>query len=103
MFVPSAPIESVLTAATLQQPAAEAMRAMQQRESEFPNPLAAKLTGLVLEPQGREVADQVLDAFWSDAPRRHALLHASGTDREIVIGAGFHAAVYAATRVLGGY
>src|SRR5207248_8155169 len=30
-------------------------------------------------------------------------LRATGTSREVVIGGGFHAAVYAATRVLSGY
>src|SRR5881394_1299691 len=79
------------------------MRAMMQRESEFPNPLAAKLTGIALDPYGREYADQALDSWWSDEPRRQDTLSATGTSREVVIGSGFHAAVYAATRVLTGY
>jgi len=79
------------------------MRAMMQRESEFPNPLAAKLTGIALDPYGREYADQALDSWWSDEPRRQDTLRATGTSREVVIGSGFHAAVYAATRVLSGY
>ncbi len=102
-FEPSAQIESVLTAVALRQAASAGMRAMMQRESEFASPLAAKLTGIALDPQGREVADQVLDAYWSDEPRQQDTLSSSSTDREVIIGSGFHAAVYAAVRVLSGY
>ena len=80
---------------------------MMQRESEFPSPLQAKLTGIALDPNGREFADQVLDAYWSDEPRQQDTLNSvalsSSSDREVIIGSGFHAAVYAATRVLSGY
>jgi hypothetical protein len=103
MFEPSAPIESLVTAIALRQAASEGMRAMKERESEFPSPLSATLTGIALDPQGRDFADQVLDAYWSDEPRKQDTLNASSTDREVIIGSGFHAAVYAAIRVLSGY
>jgi len=102
-FEPSAQIESLLTAVASRQAASEGMRAMMQRESEFPSPLAAKLTGIALDPNGRDVADQVLDADWSDEPRQQEALRSSSADREVIIGSGFHAAVYGATRVLCGY
>src|SRR6266496_4815036 len=102
-FEPSTQIQSLLTAVALRQAASEGMRAMMQRGSEFPSPLQAKLTGIALDPQGREVADQVLDAYWSDEPRQQDTLSSSSTDREVIIGSGFHAAVYAAVRVLSGY
>jgi hypothetical protein len=102
-FEPSTQIESLLTAVASRQAASQGMRAMMQRESEFPSPLAASLTGIALDPNGREFADQVLDTYWSDEPRRQDTLDTSGTDREVIIGSGFHAAVYAATRVLSGY
>ncbi|MGI5185494.1 hypothetical protein ACQEVZ_55550 [Dactylosporangium sp. CA-152071] len=102
-FQPAAPIESLLATVALNQTASEGMRAMMDRQSEFPSPLQAQLTGIALDPYGRQVADQALDTYWSDGPRREALLGSSRTDREIVIGSGFHAAVYAATRVLSGY
>jgi len=76
---------------------------MMQRESEFGSPLVANLAGIALDPQGREFADQVLDAYWSDQPRQLNTLNSASTDREVIIGGGFHAAVYAATRVLSGY
>jgi hypothetical protein len=102
-FEPSAQIESVLTAVAVRQAASAGMRAMMERESEFPSPLEAKLTGIALDPQGRDLADQVLDAYWSDEPRNQDALSSSSTDREVIIGSGFHAAVYAAVRVLSGY
>src|SRR4051812_38577611 len=102
-FVPSTQIESLLTAISMRQVASEGMQAMKERESEFPSPLEAKLTGIALDPYGRDFADQVLDAYWSDEPRKQDALTSSSTDREVIIGSGFHAAVYAATRVLCGY
>src|SRR2546423_5342704 len=102
-FMPSTQIESLLTAISMRQVASEGMQAMMQRESEFPSPLEAKLTGIALDPRGRDVADQVLDASWSDEPRQQDALNSSSTDREVIIGSGFHAAVYTAVRVLSGY
>jgi len=65
-FEPSTQIESLLTAVARRQAASERMRAMMQREPEFPSPLEAKLTGIALDPYGRKFADQVLDTHWSD-------------------------------------
>ncbi|MEV4201069.1 hypothetical protein [Micromonospora globbae] len=100
---PSEQIESLLTAVAAKPDASEGMRTMMQRASEFPNRLAAQLTGIALDPYGRQVADQFLDAYWSDEPRQQAALRATGTDREVIIGSGFHAAVYAAVRVRSGF
>jgi hypothetical protein len=100
---PSAPIESLLTAVALKAGASDGMRAMMQRESEFATTLAAKLTGLALDPAGRAYADQVLDTYWSDEQRQQDTLGASSRDREVIIGSGFHAAVYAAVRVRSGH
>jgi hypothetical protein len=103
MFEPSTPIESLLTAVAVRQTASQGMRAMIERKSEFTSPVEAKLTGIALDPMGREVAEQVLDAHWSDETRRDDALSSSSTDREVIIGSGFHAAVYAAIRVQCGY
>jgi hypothetical protein len=102
-FQPAAPIQSLLGTIALSQTASEGMRAMMGRQSEFPSPLQAQLTGVALDPYGRQVADQALDTYWSDEPRKQELLHPSSAEREVIIGSGFHAAVYAATRVLSGY
>jgi len=103
MFEPSAQIESLLTAVAVRPAAAKGMRAMMQREQEFPSPSQARLTGIALDPYGREFADRVLDAYWSDKPRQQHMLSSSSTHREVIIGGGFHAAAYAAVRVLSGY
>ena len=100
---PSAPIESLLTAIAVKPGASEGMRAITQRESEFPSALAAKLTGIALDPTARAYADEVLDAYWSDEPGQQETLNSSSTNREVIVGSGFHAAVYAAVRVLSGY
>ncbi|MEU1811054.1 NAD(P)/FAD-dependent oxidoreductase [Micromonospora aurantiaca (nom. illeg.)] len=103
MFEPSAQITSLLAAVTVRPSASEGMRAMLQRQSEFPSPVVAQLTGIALDPNGREVVDQLMDADWSDESRQDSVLDDSGPDREVIIGSGFHAAVYAAVRVLSGY
>jgi hypothetical protein len=102
-FQPAAPIQSLLDTIALNQTASEGMRAMMGRQSEFPSPLQAQLTGVALDSYGRQAADQALDTYWSDEPRKQDILRFSSTDREVVIGSGFHAAVYATTRVLSGY
>src|SRR2546423_5784655 len=86
VFEPSAQIESLLAAVAVKPGAAEGLRAMMQRQSEFPNPLAAKLTGIALDPYGREYADQVLDGWWSDQARQEDILRNLTADREFIIG-----------------
>src|SRR5947209_4286087 len=100
---PSPLIESVLGAVAVKPGAANGMRMVVARESEFPSRLAAQLTGLALDPVGRQVADQVLDAYWADQPRQQNLLREGGPDVEGIVDGGFHAAVHAATRVLNGF
>ena len=103
MFEPSALIDSLLTTVALRRSAAEGMRAVMQRETDFPSPSQARLAGIALDPKGREFAGEVLDGYWSDETRRLDTLGSSSTDREVIIGSGVHAAVYAAVRVLSGY
>jgi hypothetical protein len=96
-------VESVLGAVAVKPGAAQGIRMVMERESEFPSRLAAQLTGVALDPRGRQVADEVLDAYWTDQARQQDLLRGSGPDVEVIIGGGFHAAVYAATRALAGF
>ncbi|GAA0475564.1 hypothetical protein Aca07nite_84470 [Actinoplanes capillaceus] len=103
MFEPSAQIESLLAAITVNKSASDGIRMMMQRQSEFDSPLAAQLTGIALDPKGRAFADKFLDDYWSDEVRRQNLLDTVDPDREVIIGSGFHAAVYAAVRVLSGF
>src|SRR5438094_1412050 len=100
---PSPLVESVLGAVAVKPGTAQGMRMVMAREAEFPSRLAAQLTGVALDPTGRQVADAVLDSYWADARRQRDLLRDGGPGREVVIGGGFHAAVYAAIRVLAGF
>ncbi|MGC5054947.1 hypothetical protein ACLQ2S_26280 [Micromonospora sp. DT48] len=103
MIEPSTQIQALLAAVSLRPAAAEGMRAIMQRQSEFPSQTQAQLTGIALDPYGREFADQFLDTYWSDEQRQRDIVSAGSTDREVIIGSGFHAATYAAVRVLAGY
>lgn len=70
----------------------DALLAMMGRASEFDSPVAAKLTGIALNPKARDHWEDSLDAMWSDTtiPTRTS---------EIVVGAGLHAAIYCSVRV----
>lgn len=103
MLEPSEQIQHLLATVTDRSDTSQGLRSMMQRQSEFPSPLAAQLTGIALDADGRAAADQALDAYWSSQARRDELLGTRALDREVVIGSGFHAAVYAAVRVLSGY
>lgn len=76
------------------------MRMIMARESEFPDRLSAQLTGIALDSNAREYADAFLTARFEAMAR--ATFRAR-TAREVIIGSGFHAATYAATRVLAGF
>ncbi|GIH05692.1 hypothetical protein Rhe02_37590 [Rhizocola hellebori] len=103
MFEPSAQIESVLAAVACRPDASAGMQAMMQRASEFATPWQAQLTGIALDPGGRALADEFLDTYWSQQAYRRDALNLAGPDREVIIGSGFHAAVYAAIRVRSGH
>lgn len=103
MFEPSAPIKTLLSRAALQQSGTVALQAVMDRVTEFPSPAQAQLTGLALDPAGRQFAEEFLDRWWADADRRQNLLETATLDREVIIGAGVHAAVYAAVRVQNGF
>jgi hypothetical protein len=102
MFEPSTAIANLLSAVASNPAAADGMRLMTERAADFAHPLAAQLTGIALDPAGRAAADRFLDAYWSDEQRQRDALAARG-NRDVIIGSGYHAAVYAATRVLAGH
>ncbi|XVV10893.1 hypothetical protein ACQP2X_39555 [Actinoplanes sp. CA-131856] len=104
MFEPSNTISNLITTVASAPGASEGMRMMAERAADFEHPLAAQLTGIALDPAGRKVADEFLDTYWSDDSRQEATLAAAlSEDREVIIGSGYHAAVYAATRVRAGH
>lgn len=102
MFEPSPLVESILTKAATASATSGRMRAVTSRGTEFASPLQARLTGVALDPAARTVADTVIDTWWSDPQRQAEIRRRPGID-EVIIGAGFHAAVYAAVRVHAGY
>ncbi|MFY1673962.1 hypothetical protein ACN27G_29085 [Plantactinospora sp. WMMB334] len=103
MFEPSALITNLLAAVALKDSAGAGMRAVMQREQDFPSPTQARLTGVALDPNGRAYADEILDTYWSDERHRRELFSSGSSTREVIIGSGVHAAIYAAIRVLRGY
>jgi hypothetical protein len=103
LFEPSQLITLVLSAVSSQPAAAAGMKATKKRAGEFASPLHAQLAGIALDPTGRATADQILDTFWADQDRQRDLLSSIGDTREVIIGSGFHAATYAAIRVLSGH
>jgi hypothetical protein len=103
MFEPSYLIDLLLSTVASRPAAAEGMQATMQRATEFPSLTQAQLTGIALDPAGRAVADQVLDTFWADQARQDELLINAGGTGEVIVGSGFHAATYAAIRVLSGF
>lgn len=103
MSEPSNLINRVLTAVSSQPSAAAGMQATLHRATEFPSPLHAQLAGIALDPAGRAAADQILDTVWADTARQDELLDNTGDTREVIVGGGFHAAAYAAIRVLSGF
>lgn len=100
---PSEAIDTLISKITLNDGAMAGMTAAMSRASDFDSPLQAKLTGIAIDPMARMIANRWLDGYWSDADRRRNALSRSPISREIIIGSGYHAAVYAATRVLSGF
>lgn len=77
--------------------------AAMSRVQDFRSPLEARLTGVALDSEARQYANDFMDSQWLDTEQRRRLIDTFTDDREVIIGSGFHAAVYAATRVMMGY
>jgi len=80
------------------------IRAAETRPNDFANELQRTLTGVALEYTSREHAEGLLDQYWTDnrSATYIGATSAVASVREVIIGSGYHAAVYAATRVLAG-
>jgi hypothetical protein len=102
LIKPSALISLVLNGVSSKKAAAAGMEATLLRASDFPSLLHARLAGIALIPAGRAAADKILDAYWADEARQQELIDTPDTS-EVIIGSGFHAAAYAAIRVLSGH
>src|SRR6266545_4648766 len=101
---PSVIVTSLVNQVSKRSGTRQGMSAVRERRSEFGSELEMMLTGIALDPASREYADSLLDDYWFDgfsAVRRLAF-NATRVP-EVIIGSGFHAATYAATRVLAGH
>lgn len=84
----------------MQRRKSEGMKMIMQRQDEFPDRLSALLTGIALDPEAREFADSFLSSRFRDS----SFFPFEGINTpELIIGSGFHAAVYASTRVAAGF
>lgn len=83
-------------------------RMMAERSSDFSSPEEMRLTAIAIDARSRAVAEDLMDSYWNDSSRKGQIAGIGSTEdgarqREIIIGAGYHAAVYAATRVRKGF
>lgn len=102
-FTPSLQIDSLLTVLGSMKDASKGINAMTGRLSEFPSRIHAQLTGIALDPRSRAAAEEFMDDYWADESRHAQIQRTRGLHREIIIGSGVHAAVYAAVRVMAGH
>lgn len=80
-----------------------ALEPMRERAAEFSSPMEMQLTAIALSPVYRETAEIELDRFWADSTRVMRLPFSTNRRREVIIGSGYHAAVYATQRARLGY
>ena len=79
------------------------MMAMRERMPEFSTREAAELAGIAVVPEAREFLDDKLDEFWAGPDADVYGVRDGRYPRELVIGAGLHAAIYCAVRVQLGF
>jgi hypothetical protein len=82
---------------------AEGIRACATRRGDFASEREMKLAGIAMVPEARQLMSDRLTAYWADRPGIGTVAVTDLSQREIIIGAGFHAAVYAANRVRAGF
>jgi hypothetical protein len=76
--------------------------AMSTRSREFASELEMRLAGVAMVPGARRMLNDAMTSYWEDSTLPAGLSEYC-QNREVVIGAGFHAAVYCATRVQMGF
>lgn len=78
------------------------VQTMMERANDFASPLEAQLTGIAMDTAARGRLDLALSETWEPQPESFTITGRPIYD-EVIIGSGFHAAVYAAARVLSGF
>lgn len=74
--------------------------ACEQRRSDFSSTLEMQLAGIAMVPEARQQMNDTLTDYWE---ARDLRFPDDLSGREVLIGAGFHAATWAAARVLAGF
>jgi hypothetical protein len=78
------------------------IRACRTRANDFLTPMQMQLAGIAMSPETRGMLTRALNRYWE--PRSLTIGYgADDSDRDLVIGAGYTAATYAASRVAAGH
>jgi hypothetical protein len=81
----------------------EGIAACRERQADFAGETEMQLAGIAMVPEARRLMSDALTSYWSDPSRGTPLGLTLDKQREFIIGAGFHAAVYSANRVRMGF
>ena len=81
---------------------AAGIEACKERMTDFGSVTEMTLTGIAMVPEARRMVSDRLTGYWNSRTVSD-LSRVSLFNREVIIGGGYHAAVYAACRVLMGY
>lgn len=76
--------------------------ACRERVNDFSGELEMQLAGIAMVPEARDYMTERLTQYW-DEPASRSLAGLDLTGREVIIGGGYHAAVYCASRVRAGF
>jgi len=97
-------IRSVISEIKDRRRMSEGIEACATRRGDFASEAEMELTGAAMVPEARRMLNDKLTAYWNQGYTGNlsdAL--ANARDREVIIGAGFHAAVYCANRAAMGF
>lgn len=84
----------------------EGILACMLRPGDFSSELEMQLAGIAMVPEARQLMSKALTEYWETRTliaRITEPVRSRSASREIILGAGYHAAVYAATRVRMGF
>jgi hypothetical protein len=95
-------IRSVIDDVTDRNRLKSGIEACEGRRGDFASELEMQLAGIAMVPEARQLMSDRLTEAWSDNRQLDATFE-DFSKREIVIGGGFHAAVFAANRVRMGF
>lgn len=79
------------------------IRACRTRSEDFSSIMQMQLTGLAMNPETRGMLTRALTKHWDNKYLDLGSYSPYYGDRELVIGAGLHAAIYCASRVCAGH